>query len=326
MTNNLFSTAIPNIFIDEYMPFASSTSSVVYIFFYRYGQAGIFEFCIKDVSEKLNLKKIELLNCLKYWQDEGIIKVVEEDETFSIEFLPIVKRVAAKIKNGVRPTYSPQELEIYKQKDERIANLFSEAEKILGKYLTFNDLETIFGFYEWLRLPIDVVLFLLKHYADKEKRNVSYIEKVATSWAENDIRSIEAAEQYVEASKFEFKEIMKALGLSRRTPAPVQMEYMEKWLTEFNMPLELILIACEKTIIKISEPNFSYVDKILESWKENSIKTAEQAKLEDEKFKLKNGKKAPVKINRFVNFKQRKWDYDKISEVEDEYLEQFLKS
>ena len=163
-----------------------------------------------------------------------------------------------------------------------------------------------------------------------------YVEKVALDWAERGINSLEAAAEYVQTFDGDFRAIMKALGHPSAFPSPTQRKYMQKWLNEMEMPLELILEACDKTAVQLGKPKLTYIDKIIADWHKKGIRTLEKVAALDadwhkaEKsagetnFEMKLMKEKtdkPVKKrNRFANFKPRERDYAQIEKLEREYL------
>ncbi len=371
---NLTATAIPNLFIDNFMGKANAAFVVVYIFFYRHYMSGNSSLTIKYAAESLNLLESDVINSFKYWEKEGLIKIDRKDDDYEINFLPFAEYEPEKpfklihtdkfnigderlpekehekescdvaitdnaevtaecITIKERPKYSPQELEIYKKESKDISLLFSTAEKVIGKYLTFNDLSAIFGLYDWLRLPLEVITLLLSYCADNNHRSIRYIERVAIDWAENGIDTVEKANSYIKKFNVDYREILKAFGNSDRNPTPAEIKYMQKWLTEFAMPLNLVLEACDKTIMQIGKPRLSYTDKIITGWFENGVTTIEQVRALEEQFaeqasakraSKEEAKKPVAKTNKFVNFKQRSWDYEQIEKMERKYLENSL--
>lgn len=359
---DLSSTPIPNAFIDSYMSSANATFIVVYIFFYRHWTSGTQEVAIADAAELLNILESDVMNGLRYWERQGLLQLVEDQGQFAMVFLeipnfqsqhrspvhqeerktgePVVAVPEKPLKTVIlesRPQYDVQELEIYKNQSKEINHLFSTAEQVLGKLLTYNDLSALFGMHDWLRLPLDVIEVLLTYCAENNHRSMRYIEKAAIDWVENGIHTVEDANEYIKLFNNDYRDILKAFGHTRRNPTVSEINYMKRWLKDFAMPMNLILEACDKTVMQIGQPKFSYADKILTEWHDKGVKDIDDVKhLEDTFHKgkqmLDSGAKpedkktyAVAKPNRFVNFKQRDWDYDKIEKMERQYIENSLK-
>ena len=111
--------------------------------------------------------------------------------------------------------------------------------------------------------------------------------------------------------------ILKAFGIRGRNPVQSEIDYMARWLKEYNFPLDLIIEACSRTIERIHQPKFSYTERILSDWQANGIKSLEQLKVTEEQQKAKRPSAAPQapaasSNNRFNNFHQRQYDFDQL--------------
>jgi len=238
------------------------------------------------------------------------------------------------------PQYSAEELAIYRTQSKDIARLFSKAEQALGRLLKCTDMSTIFSFHDWLRLPLDVIEYLLCYCEEHGHRNLRYIEKCALDWADQGIDDLEKALTYVQAFDKEYRSILKHMGKLSTFPTPAQRKLMDKWLHEMDMPLDVIIAACDKTTVVAEKPSLSYVDKILAKWKKAGIMTLEAVQQADADFETKQAEKdhaeksqkgmglnekpsartSKPKNNRFINFDQRENDYSHIEQMERQYL------
>ena len=86
--------------------------------------------------------------------------------------------------------------------------------------------------------------------------------------------------------------------------------------------MDLIVYACEKTILQAGKPELNYTDSILKAWKEKQLLSREQV----DQTEANKPKKAPtqtaagrstkpaaaVKTTTFNNYTQRREDYDAI--------------
>ena len=88
--------------------------------------------------------------------------------------------------------------------DEAFKGILCEAERTLGRVLSTNDLTVLFGIYDHLGLPADVIMLLLHHCVEEYQARsgagrmptLRYIEKEAWFWAEQEILSLDAAEEF----------------------------------------------------------------------------------------------------------------------------------
>jgi len=357
-THSIKSTIVSNNFIDGYFGRANPAFIVVYLYFYRHFQSQNANLDIKEVADRLGLLESDVVNALKYWRNSQLITFEINGDNYTIDFLDlqsanlptqpvqsksnilrVVKKDELKLKRAKtekiaeikksailerRPTYKPGEIEIYQKESSEIKRLFVACEKSLGRLLSSNDLSAIFSFYDWLRLPIDVIIRLIDHCSEINKTNIRYIESAAISWHEKEISTVESANELIASWNANYHQILKALGLGGKEPAPAQLKFMNKWIDEYKMPLDVILEACDLTIIEAPKPGFKYADSIVKKWHELNIKTVDAAKKEVEEFRKNNVQsKTKAKPGKFVNFSQREWNFkgDDLQNLKWKYLE-----
>ncbi|MCL2572360.1 MAG: DnaD domain protein [Defluviitaleaceae bacterium] len=344
------SLELPYIFIDNYLTGCAPVYPLIYIYSLRrlYGGEAV---SMADISAHFGILDTDVVNAWRHFEKVGLVEVEGCPPDISITFLPItepkVETEKSKIielpetqslaqtgtKIETRPQYTVQELSVYRTQSKDVERLFSKAETSLGKLLTYNDMNVIFGFYDWLRLPLDVIEYLFCYCQEHGHRNLRYIEKCAMDWSERDIDDLDKALTYVHTFDKNYRSILKQLGKSG-FPTPAQRKQMDKWLHEMNMPLSLILDACDRTALSADKPSLSYVDKILVKWHKQGITTIEGVKEDDAAFTQKKEEKEEAKVtakapkpknNRFINFDQRENDYTQIEQLERQYLLKQLK-
>lgn len=339
---------ISNIFIDYYMTKAQPAYVLAYLYAYRHTVDGNTSLCNEDIAKALNMLEGDVAKAWEYWEKQGLIRKSDDD---TIEFLTVAmpkpekteklekpEKIFTKQDRVIlerQPEYSPMELARYLESSETVKELFVMGQTLLGKLLSQNDMSILFGFYDWLRLPLEVIEMLLVYSIKNNHRSLHYIEKVALTWAEEGIDDPQKAMEYINRRTGGYKEIMKAFGISGRGLLPAEEAYVKTWLTEYQMPLEVAAIACEKTVIQTGKVSFPYAETILSKWNEVGIRTIEAVEQQEKQFqeagKAKKAQKeaaaqqrnviskpSPVKQSRFVNFEQREWDFDELERLESE--------
>ena len=334
------SLSLPLSFIDRYMPACTPVYALIYIYGLRHSQEGKRDTTTQEIGEVFHILETDVLNAWKYWETQGLIKMDTQNDGMSIEFLPFPedadkkKEIVARPEEflqpksfniALRPQYTVEELSFYQKQSEDIARLFAHGEQTLGKLLTYHDLNILFGFYDWLRLPIDVILYLLTYCSEGGHRDLRYVEKAAMDWAERSISSVDAAKDYTETFDRDFRAVMKGLGHPSAFPSPTQRKYMHKWLNEMEMPIELILEACDKTAVQIGKPKLTYIDKIIADWFKKGIRDlegveADEAEWIEDRKKSESTAKSTKRRNRFANFKGHERDYEQLEKMEVERL------
>lgn len=325
-------TQISNIFIDEYMPQAIPAFVVAYLYAFRQVTGGNTSLSNGEIAKALGMLESDVVRAWEYWQSQGIAKV---EENGMVTFLSLVgKKEEPPKQNRIlisekRPEYGIEEIATYQQNSKLVKELFDSAQEQLGKLLTYNDMSVLFSFYDWLGLPVEVIEMLLAYATRQGHYNLRYIEKIAIQWAEIGIHTTQEAMDFISERKENYDVIMKALGFTGRRAVGGEEAFIQKWRREYGFSAEIICMACEKTVMQTGKGSFPYADKILQGWKEQKVSTkADVERLEAAFLAEKQGKKqiatpqkqatAPKKQNRFVNFEQRKWDFDAIEKFERE--------
>lgn len=82
-----------------------------------------------------------------------------------------------------------------------------------------------------------------------------------------------------------------------RLISPFEIEDIEKWIDEDNMPVEVINEALKETVI-YNAKNTRYLNRVLNNWKANGIDTVEKVEIARIAFNTKKqNQKIPQKSN-----------------------------
>ncbi|MDK2902938.1 MAG: hypothetical protein PWQ93_857 [Clostridiales bacterium] len=315
-------TPVQNNFIDNYIKDVDGDYVKVYLCMLRqYLISGNMP-DISVIADLSGLSRDKVRQAQRYWCQVGFFTTPSRSSS-----------VQSDISLDDRPSYTPSEINASIQSSNEIALLFKIAEEKLERLLSTNDIQVIYSLYDWLGLPVEVIIMLLEHCRCLGKRNIRYIEKVAVEWAQNGIDSIEKAEQHLrrfEKRNIEHKKVCEQLGIYGN-PTKRQAEYMDKWLYEWNMPLDVVLLACDQTV-NTREPSFAYIDAILERWRNEGVCTVDDAEkaiqrfIESKKAKT-SGNKKPTQAqtkNSFHNFPQRDYDFKQLEhQIQENNLKRF---
>ncbi|PHV70380.1 hypothetical protein CS063_10905 [Sporanaerobium hydrogeniformans] len=334
---------VPSWFIMDYMPKALNGYSKVYFYLLALCTTPIKDsLSLEQVAKELNMLYSEVLQALRYWDAEGVIIFKEESsECFELEFkqikpeivtsankLPLTKTIIS----SSRPEYRPEEINIYIEKDPDIPRLFKIAEEYLGRLLTFTDQKILFSLYDWLHMPFELIEYLIEYCAStNSKVTMRYIEKVAISWLDDGITTLEQAKEKGILDKKYFK-ILASLGSSKTNITLAEKKCIDRWLNEYGMSTDLILEACKRAVMQTNKPSLNYVDSILRSWSEAKVKSLEDISLIDKAREAKkqlgmtspSPNKPPNKATKFTNIYSHNWDFDEIQKLEREYVQRKL--
>ena len=201
------------------------------------------------------------------------------------------------------PQYSASEIARRAGKDELFALLLQEAEKVFGRSLNSNDMRVILGIYDHLGLPCEVVMVLLNYcaelcrqrYGDGRRPTAGFVEKQAYVWARQELLTLEQAEDYIAARKARTQglgRLKELLGIYGRDLSAGEQKSFAAWL-EMGFPDQVLELAYQRTIDHAGSFKHRYMNRILESWKEQGLMTV--AQIQEKDTRRQPGKPVPVK-------------------------------
>jgi DnaD/phage-associated family protein len=197
-----------------------------------------------------------------------------------------------------RPQYTSADVAEKMEGSGEFRALCRQVEQRLGKRLTTPDLGILLGLYDYLGLPADVVYLLVCHCAERVERRVGpgrrpgmrQIEKEGYAWARMGIdtqaEAVEHLKRYA-ARREGLPQLMRALRLPEREPAPSEEKYLTAWL-EMGFGPEAVAIAYDKTLLRCGELKWAYCNGILKKWHEAGLHTADQVRAGDAKVQPKS--------------------------------------
>ena len=302
-------------FVDKFMPVANPTFVTVYLYGLRLCYATGAEADNKKIAADLDILESDVYKAFKYWESVGIVKLGED----GVEYLDLT--LSAPEPKPQKPRYSAGEISDILDNNDEIRSLIRHAEDIFGKTLSGGEMSTLLSFYDWLKLPVEVILMLLEHCASLHKTNMRYAEKVALAWANEGIDTIEKAKDHLKNSEKRekigrsFKRLFKIAG---RDISDAEYAHILQWTEDMKMEQALIKLAYEKTLENTGNISFPYMNAILQAWYKQGIKAIADLPKDEPK------KPAPkVRESRFNSFEEKQ-DYD-LTEFERKSLENRLK-
>ena len=147
-------------------------------------------------------------------------------------------------------------------------------------------------------LDPDMIQYAYQYVKDRHgcARPVRYIESILRSWYDSNLYTPQDIENSFAVRKERYilyKTIFNELGFYRQ-PSKEEERIMDVWIDKYNMDIEVILEACSKSK-NVSKPSVSYINGIIEKWKDKNVKTLEDIKILDEEHKAKIEKKSTPK-------------------------------
>ncbi|MGL5575152.1 MAG: DnaD domain protein [Sarcina sp.] len=307
-------TPLSNIFIDKYMTDARGEFVKVYILLLKCTTSGEPGVSSDIIAAKLGLLESDVTNALRYWNNEGVVKLIPIDKmnNFEVEFINL---------SQVESTENEKVNLLSALEKNSNKDMLKDIESLLNRPLSNKEIEMYLSWTHELGFSLELILFLIEYCVSKDKRTANYIESVALAWHDSGIKSIEDANKYM--ARFEDKwvkirSILEYLGIKNDDIMKPQQDIIEKWLFNYNFPIEVILRACDICFERINKANFKYIDGILANWFKLDLKTLKDIDARDDKPKQKsNIQSKPVnrtsnKSMKFTNYSQREYDYDSV--------------
>ena len=303
-------TIVSNVFIDEYMKDANDAQLKIYLYLLRVTGAGLAT-SISDMADQFNHTEKDVVRALKYWEKNHLLSLEYDDSKniSGVQLLDVSKKsgkdtavLASVVKlpaktdafsqkpEFVKPSYSADELKEFKNNEE-ISQLLFVAEQYIGKPLSPSEINTILFFSDRLGFSEDLIDYLIQYCVDKGKKDFRYIEKVAISWAQENITTPKQAAKLAGKYDKTVYTIMKSLGKSG-TPTQIEADYASKWLKEYGFSQDIISEACSRTVMATDKHRFEYADSILTSWHKKNVRSkADIRQLDDAYAKNKSSLK-----------------------------------
>ena len=194
------------------------------------------------------------------------------------------------------PEYCAEDIVRRCEEDGAFAAIVAEAQKVLGHVLSSSDLKRLFGIYDYLALPPEVVLELLNYCVSiscspngegRRRLSMNLVEKEAFAWVHKEIFTLEQAEEYIQKSQLrrgDIGRISEALGIRGRALTPSEQHYISSWL-DMGFQLDAIELAYDRTVTNTGALKWGYMNKILQTWHEKNLHTTAEIEANDPRRK-----------------------------------------
>ncbi len=342
--NYVDSTIVSNLFIDEYMKDTNDAQLKVYLYLIRMLNANQ-AVSLSNIADQFNHTEKDVIRALKYWEkkqllsldfdgDKNLVGIHLHDlhtctnadteynhrstDTIATPTISLVEETSALTEAGTqfddsipsftKPVYSLDQLKEFKNREDTAQLLFI-AESYIGKPLSPNEIKTILFFTDVLHFSEDLIDYLIQYCVDRGKKDFKYIEKVAINWAEEGITTPKQATEFSSKYDKNVYTIMNELG-KNGSPTAKEMEFITRWIKEYGFTTDIILEACERTVLATDRHRFEYAEGILSSWKRENVHHKADIHKIDELYQKKKNTPKPVTTNKFNQFTQNSYDFD----------------
>lgn len=349
-------TLVANNFIDHYMAPANGEFVKVYLFLLRHLDDPCSSITVPMIADCLNNTENDILRAFRYWESKGLLRPEKDADgrITGIELIqnPMSHKAGAEEKTAEsflsdRDSAEGQEhshrtsdrpdtgrtlpdatvsrpvktipLNSFRAQKELKSLLFI-AEQYLGKTLSHTEAEAITYFYDTLGMSADLIEYLIETCVENGHKSIHYIQKVALSWSDDGVETIEQARRRSVDYNKNYYTILHAFGIKNRGPAAPEIHYIKKWTESFGFTLDIIQEACSRTVTATHQPSFEYADTILEKWHAGQVHCLKDIAALDAAYqKEKNSRKPAVPrlktaSKNLNNFERRTYDMEALEE------------
>lgn len=252
---------------------------------------------VASMSHETGISESDIRDAMQYWIVNGIVADQNMSERESApEPEPIPDQVQPPKKPKAKPVQKISRFEIAKRSAEsaEISWLLTEAQNKFGRTLSNAEMTTLVWLFDSEGLPVEVILMAVEYAASIGKCNIRYIESTALSWINEQIDTVEKAENHLielERRRQEWHKIATAFGIDRAIPSRREQAFATKWLREWKFSMKMIRLAYDRCVDSTTKLSFGYINKVLESWHSLGVSKPDQIPTEEKKS-VKNTKKS----------------------------------
>lgn len=310
-------TLVADLFIDQYMAAANGEYVKVYLYLLRHSEEDL---SLSSIADALNHTESDVRRALSYWEKQGVLQPVSfpQNKEKTVQDKPVSRpadkpaAVVKEVQAPVRAPYSQAQISRLTG-DEDFSQLLYIAQKYMNKVFTQRECEVFAYLYDGLHMSVELLEYLVEYCAQSGHTSIRYIETVALNWHEKGFKTAETAKAYSDTFVKDSYAVMRAFGLTERSPGESEKQMIETWFKTYGFAKDMVVEACNRTLEATHNPSFRYADKILSEWKKAGVKNLSDVRVLDQKRHTSTASKPTAKKttnNQFHNFNQRDTDYD----------------
>lgn len=208
----------------------------------------------KEIADRLGISRQSVEMSFAFWMGAGLF-VTDGELTAQTPQLP--KRA---------PRLNSRQVVEHSKEDPDVALLVSESQNVLGKTLSSTESAALVTLYVQDKLPIDMILTVMSHFAARGKRDVRYLEKILLSWREEGICTGVDAERYLavlEKREETEQQLASMMGLDRIAFTAGEKTLIARWFEEYGFDKEMVNAAL---VYAGEKRNVRYLNGILKKW------------------------------------------------------------
>ncbi len=226
-------TAVENKFFVNFMPDAPDIRSAIYLLGLTLAGSDGDDNSCETIANKLNISEEEVLDAYRYWEELGLVTVINANPTQILYHTIGSNSTLKKIKPGKYAKFSKQ-----------------MQAAIDGRMLTVNEYNEYYTFLEETTFAPDALVYIAKYCAELKGSNISYqyILTVARNQLVRGATTLAAVSENLKSQQKyddDLKLVLKAMSSNRAIDYADRVNY-EKWIKEYGFSLDTV-IAVAKT-------------------------------------------------------------------------------
>lgn len=221
---------INSAFFVDYMPYAPESCTKVYLYGLQkcYSQ-DLLTNTIEDFCTTLNLSQEDVKSAFLYWQDQGLVKVLNISP-IEVRYLPIVE------KRYIAKTFEKDKYEEFNRSIQEIID---------GRMITPFEYKEYYYTMESLHLDQSALIMIAKFCTGQKGPSVgySYILTIAKNWAYEGVHTAKDVERKLmemEGLTSKVKDVLVALK-SKKSPSYEDKTLFEKWTKNYGYNLDTLI-------------------------------------------------------------------------------------
>ena len=204
----------------------------------------------------------------------------------SVSPAPAVKKERVSPEADRLPEYSREVIAQCTRDDPAFKAVIDEAAKVFGRPVSVSELQKLAGIYKYLAIPAEVIMILLNYcselcrvkFGGMRTPTASSLEKEAFTWARREVRTLDAADEYIESRRKLWDgitELKGVFGITDRALTTSEWNAVERWLS-CGFDVSAIALAYDRTVSKTGELKWNYLNRIVTNWHEKGLHTVEE--------------------------------------------------
>lgn len=261
--------ALPDAVADRLLAVASAEQLRVLLWFSRRGGWDPAA-CAAD----LGLSPDECEGCLRFWAEQGVLL---SDAASAAPAAPAPEpKKAAPRTAAVKPLW--KEVLAYQQEHREFTAFLEEVSARMGRPLNQGDNATLLYLITTAGIPAVSVLMAVGYAVSIGKASIRYVESLALAWADEDIVTPEQVDgkiRELQQTRAAADRVEKTLGLVRPLTA-AQAKMADRWINTWAFSDVMLQHAQSITLERCEKFSPAYMDKILERWHAEGVRTPDR--------------------------------------------------